>query len=376
MWGIFALLLAFTVFFLMFRRLTQEKVDVSKGPFSLQKRPEVAKSETTRQLVNSTNTGTIQAFVYPLQAQKTGTLTLCSPSGTSNPGEPDCSTGQYNMCKCVGADCSKCTHSGYVNVMNISNVIRVELLAAPDAGRPNAASAQLVVRTVGMASQLVNGCIPKSTELPVRSGDEAFLGSTRLCCDVPLVNGECPSRKGPADLKPLCRTGDVPLSGDANTDFWASWFNSNIKVCDTPDLPKVQTVFEETIPLPEIPFQKWTFLTIAREGRRFDIYYNGKIVMSKRTQNVMDTRAAFGPITAGDPNLIGKIAFVQTFPQKLTQTEVMANYKANSDTTGQPTLSAPGSIFDYLPNCKDGGCISGPTMRPTSPLLDWQTQYA
>jgi hypothetical protein len=301
MWGIFALLLAFIVFFLMFRRLTQEKVDVSKGPFSLQKRPEVAKSEVTRQLVNSTNTGTIQAFVYPLQAQKTGTVTLCSPTGTSNPGEPDCSTGEYNLCKCVGADCSKCTHSGYVNVINISNVIRVELLAAPDAGRPNAASAQLVVRTVGMST-------------------------------------------------PEGQQGE--------------------------SLPKVQTVFEETIPLPEIPFQKWTFLTIAREGRRFDIYYNGKIVMSKRTQNVMDTRAAFGPITAGDPNLIGKIAFVQTFPQKLTQTEVMSNYKANSDTTGQPTLSAEGSIFDYLPNCKDGGCITGPTMRPTSPLLDWQTQYA
>jgi hypothetical protein len=185
--------------------------------------------------------------------------------------------------------------------MNISNVIRVELLAAPDAGRPNAASAQLVVRTVGMGT-------------------------------------------------PEGQQGE--------------------------SLPKVQTIFEETIPLPEIPFQKWTFITIAREGRRFDVYYNGKIVMSKRTQNVMDTRAAFGPITAGDPNLVGKIAFVQTFPQKLTQTDVMANYKANSDTTGQPTLSAPGSIFDYLPNCKDGGCISGPKMRPTSPLLDWQTQYA
>ncbi len=358
----------------MFRRLTQEKVDVSKGPFSLQKRPEVAKSDVTRQLVNSTNTGTIQAFVYPLQAQKTGTMVLCNPTGASNPGEPECSTGQYNLCKCVGSDCSKCTHSGYVNVMNISNVIRVEILAAPDAGRPNAASAQLVVRTVGMSSPMLDGCFPKSHEFPVRAGDEALLGSTRLCCDTPLVNGECKSMRGPGDFQKLCRTGD--LQSSAGNEWIASWFNSNIKVCESPNLPKVQTTFEETIPLPEIPFQKWTFITIAREGRRFDVYYNGKLVMSKRTQNVMDTRAAFGPITAGDPNLIGKIAFVETFPQKLTQSEVMEKYKANSDTTGQPTLSAPGNIFDYLPNCKDGGCISGPKVRPTSPLLDWQTQYA
>jgi hypothetical protein len=191
-----------------------------------------------------------------------------------------------------------------VNVVNISNVIRVELLASPDAGRPNAASAQLVIRTVGMAA-------------------------------------------------PVTQSG-TPIEST----------------------PRVQTVFEETIPLPEIPFQKWTFITIAREGRRFDIYYNGKIVMSKRTQNVVDIRAGFGPITAGDPNLTGKIAFVQTFPQKLSQADVLANYKAKADTTGQPFISDPTNLFDYLPNCKGGGCITGPKMRPTSPLLDWQTQYA
>lgn len=297
MWGIFALLIAFTVFYFMFKRLTEPKVDVSQGPFSLQSKPEVATSDVTKQLLNSTNTGTIQAFVYPLQAQKTGTMVLCNPTGSANPGEPECSTGQYSLCKCVGNDCSKCVHSGYVNLMNISNVIRVELLASPDAGRPNAASAQLVVRTLGMAK--------------------------------------------PAE-----------------------------------ESPPVQTVFEETIPLPEIPFQKWTFVTIAREGRRFDVYYNGKVVMSKRTQYIVDSRSAFGPIVAGDPNLTGKLAFVQSFPQKLNQSDVMNYYKANSDTTGQPLISAPSNIFDYLPNCKDGGCISGPKMRPTSPLLDWETNYA
>jgi hypothetical protein len=304
MWGTFALLMAFIVFYFMFKRLTEKKVDESKGPFMLQKRPEVADSTVTRQLLNAANTGTLQAFVYPLQAQKTGTMVLCNPTGSANPGEPECSTGQYNLCKCVGNDCSKCVHSGYVNVVNISNVIRVELLASPDAGRPNAASAQLVIRTVGMAA-------------PTTQGGTAI----------------------------------------ENT-------------------PRVQTVFEETIPLPEIPFQKWTFVTIAREGRRFDIYYNGKIVMSKRTQNVVDIRAGFGPITAGDPNLTGKIAFVQTFPQKLSQADVLANYKAKADTTGQPFISDPTNLFDYLPNCKGGGCITGPKMRPTSPLLDWQTQYA
>lgn len=304
MWGIIAIAIAFLVFWTFFKRLRDTKPNQSMGPFNLAKKPQVATSDVTRLLLNSTNTGTIQAFVYPLQAQKTGTMVLCNPSGSANPGEPECSTGQYNLCKCIGNDCSRCAHSGYVNVLNISNVIRVELLASPDAGRPNAASTQLVVRTTGMG-------------VPV------------------LASGNAPA-----------------------------------------DTPQTQIVFEETIPLPEIPFQKWTLLTIAREGRRFDIYYNGKIVASKRTQNVVDVRAAYGPIIAGDPNLIGKLAFVESFPEKLTQMQIEAKYKENADTTGQPRVSAPMNIFDYLPNCEGGGCISGPKMRPGSPLLDWETQYA
>lgn len=300
MWGIIAIFIAVVIFWIYFKKLQNTSTGSQQQEYSLASKPQVAAADTTKLLLNTTNTGTIQAFVYPFQAQKSGTVALCNPSGSENPGEPECSTGQYNLCKCVGNDCSKCTHSGYLNVLNISNVIRIELLASPDASRQKAAGAQLVVRTTGMGT---------------------------------------------------------PVGGD-------------------PSAAKVQLVYEETIPLPTIPFQKWTFIALAREGRRFDVYYNGSLVTSKRTQNVIDTKAAFSAITAGDPNLIGKIAFVESFPQKLSQPEIMANYKAKSDTTGQPILSAPINIFDYMPNCKDGGCISGPKMRPTSPLLDWDTQYA
>lgn len=377
MWGIIAILIAFVVFWTFFKKLQEPKQDVSQGPFSLQEKPQVAASDITKKLLNSTNTGTLQAFVYPLQAQKTGTVTLCNPSGSANPGEPECSTGQYNLCQCVGNDCSKCVHSGYVNVLNISNVIRVELLASPDAGRPNAAGAQLVVRTTGMGSPIVAGCAIKSHEFPKTEADRDLLGDAVLCCDAPLVNGQCPDMNNMNFQQKVCRIGEITgKAGDEWSQRVAQFFNSLLNPCEQPNLPKVQTVFEETIPLPNIPFQKWTFITIAREGRRFDIYYNGELVMSKRTQNVVDVRAAFGPITAGDPNLIGKMAFVESFSEKLTQPQIMANYKANSDTTGQPMISSPLNIFDYMPNCKDGGCITGPTMRPTSPLLDWQTQYA
>lgn len=300
MWGIIAIVIAFIIFWVYFTKLKKSKSDLGIGPYILQQKPQVASSDTTKQVLSASNTGTIQGFVYPLQAQKSGTMTLCNPSGSANPGEPECSTGQYSLCKCIGNNCSRCKHSGYVNVLNISNVIRLEILAAPDASRQNAAGAQLIVRTTGMGT---------------------------------------------------------PVVADAST-------------------PQTQILFEETIPLPNIPFQKWTFVTIAREGRRFDIYYNGEIVMSKRTQHVVDLRSAFGPVIAGDENLIGKMALIESFPQKLTQQEVMAKYRQQSDTTGQPRINNPLNIYDYLPNCEGGGCITGPKMRPASPLLDWETQYA
>lgn len=373
MWGIVALLIAFTVFYFMFQRLQTPKTDVFEGPFALKTTPQVADNTKTQQLLNSANTGTIQAFVYPLQPQKTGTMVVCNPRGGDRTGDPDCATGQFDMCKCEGSDCSKCIHSGYVNILNISNVLRLELLAAPDAGRPNAASVQLVVRTLGMSTQGMENCPYPNTTLDLSREPPANIGNVKFCCDQALQGGQCPDT-GPQNFATkLCYVGDLTsITSNYHQNFYKS-----IPRCSVPYSPRVQTTFEETIPLPDIPFQKWTYVSIAREGRRFDVYYNGKIVASKRTQNIVDLRSGFGPITAGSPQLTGKIAFVETTSKKLNQSDVESSFKAKSDTLGQPIVSGNlGSIFDYLPDCKDGGCITGPKVRPTSPLLDWNTQYA
>jgi hypothetical protein len=154
MWGILVLLGIFLIFFYLFLRLRKSSQDTSQKVLSLDTKPEIGTSDMSRALLNNTNAGTIQAFIYPQQPQKTGQLTLCNASGTNNPGEPECSTGQYKLCRCTASDCSPCKHGGYVNVLNVSNIFRVELLAAPDAARRNAAGAQLVVRTLGLAFPL------------------------------------------------------------------------------------------------------------------------------------------------------------------------------------------------------------------------------
>ncbi len=263
------------------------------GPFDLSQSKEIGDTKASQTIIARSNSGSLQAFVYPLAFQRTGKLSMCSDGSTPRPGEPDCNSGRFGICACQGTDCTQCKHIGYVNILNISNVIRIEMLTAPDASRQNAALVQLVVRT------LRNNPTKNDTE-----------------------------------------------------------------------------VVEETLVLPEIPLQKWTMVTIARDGRRFDVYYNNKLVSSKRTEHMIDTNSAVGPILAGDPNLSGSVAYAEVFDRRLTQAEVAATYSRLADTNGQPYLSkSKFDINDFLSICKDGNCLKGPSVRPSSPLLDWDTMY-
>ena len=270
-----------------------KKKDV-KGPYKLQTVTEVGDVKDTQKMLIEGNTGSLQAFVYPLSFQRTGQVSMCSDGTSPQPGEPDCNSGRFGICACEGTDCTKCKHVGYVNILNISDVVRLEMLTSPDASRQNAAVVQLVLRTLRRK--------PNSTD--------------------------------------------------------------------------TQAV-EETLVLPMIPIQKWTMITIARDGRRYDVYYNNKIVTSKRTEFVLDVNSAIGSIQAGDANLYGTITNVEVFSARLTEAQVAANYSRLSDTNGQPYSSKTDVKFiDFLPFCEGGNCLKGPSVRPSSPLLDWDTQYA
>lgn len=270
-----------------------KKKDV-KGPYVLQKVQDIGDVKDTQTMLSVSNSGTLQAFVYPLAFQRTGKVSMCSDGTTPQPGEPDCNSGRFGICACEGTDCSKCKHVGYVNIINISNVLRLEMLTSPDASRQNAALVQLVVRT----------------------------------------------------LRKKATSNDTQ-------------------------------VVEETLVLPMIPIQRWTMITIARDGRRYDVYYNNKLVMSKRTEHVLDINSAVGPIQSGDSNLYGSITNVEVFPGRLSQADVSSNYARLANTTGEPYSSQTDVSFsDLVPICKDGSCLKGISVRPASPLLDWDTQYA
>lgn len=159
----------------------------------------------------------------------------------------------------------------------------------------------------------------------------------------------------------------------------------------------------ETLILPPIPIQKWMMITIAREGRRFDVYYNESIVHSQKAMYmpVTDkTNSNSQGVTSGSEGLVGKVAMANIYNYRLSSPEISRIYKELSDTRGSPFIGStanplntsdpsglnPGfksgmTLSSFLPSvssifCTTGDCLKPPVIRPASPLHDWDSSYA
>lgn len=162
----------------------------------------------------------------------------------------------------------------------------------------------------------------------------------------------------------------------------------------------------ETLTLPPIPLQKWTMVTVARDGRRFDVYYNDTIVLSQKTMfmPISDpSNSNVSGITSGSGGLVGQLALANVYNYRLASQDVSAKYTEYADTRGRPYLStatgySSNSLVDvaglnpiaipsmtlasFIPAasslslCGSDGCLTPPVVKPASPLYDWSTSYA
>lgn len=261
---------------------------IEVGPYALSKSPQLAATEDAQRFLRG-NTGTFQCFFHLVPLQRTGQTTVCN---NKVGGDPNCSSDRYDLCACDKNDCTPCQHKAYFSLVNISNVVKIEVLAVPDAGRPNMAQTQLVLRTTGIP--------PGSTAAQIN---------------------------------------------------------------------------QETFSLPPFPFQKWTYVTISREGRRFDIYYDETLVLSKRAQFSLDTAAGSNPIVGGEARLFGQAMHPSYSANRLGIQEVSRTYKDKADTNGQPIEPLNFKILNKLNPCPAGGCLKPVTVRPASPLYNWESDY-
>ena len=136
----------------------------------------------------------------------------------------------------------------------------------------------------------------------------------------------------------------------------------------------------ETIELPTFPMQKWVFLAILRDGRRFDVIYNDRIVASHRLEYFPAVTS--NPLTVGNPALLGNVIHVIVAPYRLTPTEVAVQRARLSDTNGAPPsaqdtkFGMPAIPFSGLHvKCLPGIPCNPVTQPPSNHLKAWSTPY-
>lgn len=319
-----AILLGTFVIFYFSPKYAPKIIAASMGPYDLNQTAGkvMVEENEARQFYSDTN-GSFSAFVYLSQVNRTGAH---APCGT-NVNQASCENGIFAPCPCDENDgnCSVCNHTGYSSVFNISGVVGLEVLVAPDSSRQGKAMAQLIVKTEGIATN--------AGTTQARSRSQKYI---------------------------------------------------------------------ETLMLPEIPLQKWTYVTVAREGRRFDIYYNNAIVLSHKTMympiaNVMD--GSLSGVTSGSPGLHGQIAVANLYNYRLTTKDVAEKYNQYADSRGRPYMNVSGnaltladaggiipayassvstSLLGFTPSfnlCPGGQCFNPPAIQPANPLYDWSRTY-
>ena len=176
--------------------------------------------------------------------------------------------------------------------------------------------------------------------------------------------------------------------------------NQSLKVLLTPDAgrdnmsaPVILEIYThnqdlpETVDIPGLYLQRWSCVIIVKEGRRFNIYVNGKLAAS-HTCLFMPYYDTAQSIRVGDPGanglksrLGGNIALVNLFPYTMKQDDVRAYVSNTMGTDGKPYLSSElpqlpefsWDSFIKLFMCPGGNCDN---TKKATPMDLWNSEYA
>jgi hypothetical protein len=135
---------------------------------------------------------------------------------------------------------------------------------------------------------------------------------------------------------------------------------------------------QELIELPQIPKQKWMFIAILRDGRRYDIIYDNKIVASQRLDNYPAVISS--PLSVGNKGLDGSVIHVIVNDKRLSPRDVERERVTHVDTNNTVLednlipMSLPG--LKLFAQCPSGLPCDPITQPPNNNLLQWKTPYA
>jgi hypothetical protein len=173
----------------------------------------------------------------------------------------------------------------------------------------------------------------------------------------------------------------VPLMQVENNWFLETMGGSHEKSQRTTRL-RVKTtrgsVKEEIIHLPPIPMQKWVFIAILREGRRFDVIYDSRIVASQRLENYPVIISS--PLSVGQKGIGGSVIHVIVQEKRMTPTDVEKIHLTYVDSNHN--ILETNSIDMVLPfptlsaQCPPGLPCHALTTPPQNGMNQWKTPYA
>ena len=135
---------------------------------------------------------------------------------------------------------------------------------------------------------------------------------------------------------------------------------------------------QEIIELPQIPKQKWIFIAVLRDGRRFDVIYDNKIVVSQRLQNYPVVISS--PLSVGNSGLSGSVVHVIINNSRLAPGAVERERVSHVDTNNTVLeannidISFPG--LKLFAQCPPGLPCEPITRPPQNNLVQWSTPYA
>jgi hypothetical protein len=141
---------------------------------------------------------------------------------------------------------------------------------------------------------------------------------------------------------------------------------------------KAGTNEDQMIDLPEIPKQRWVFIAILRDGRRFDVIYDNKIVASHRLREYPVIIPS--PLSVGNAGLDGFTNYIMINEKRLAPADVEAVRLSYVDTNGIITEKAVISLslpsIKFTDFCLPGFPCNFITAPPANNLVKWNSPYA
>jgi hypothetical protein len=109
---------------------------------------------------------------------------------------------------------------------------------------------------------------------------------------------------------------------------------------------------------------RWNQVLLTLEGRSLDVYLNGAIANSTLLDNLPILNPV-GVLLNTSPEFTGQAGLVQGWPYRLTESDVIANYKRNTTTRGKPLIPDIQPSFTDIWSrflrglCDVGFCVNG-----------------